>query len=940
MNSNRSVTRRGLMLLAGIIASIVTFAVGAEVALAHHSEIAASVDCTLTVSYTATSWSGNASNLEGKNPDIEVGYMLNNDTNPKVVVAHGAFAQFKPGSPGTPDSFSGTFVWPNNAVNTIIVYSKPDGVWGNGNTSQDGRETSLSKPPTCPIPTSVVTCAAGGNSAGVKVTFQQSGGTTAIPFTITSPTTNPVPSEVTFNVPANGSHDVTFTPVNVGTFVVKYKANGVQQADLSIPVNCTGTPNGTLALVCASANHGDVNATFAITGGNATSAFVVTMPALPVTKDAADSLTFSKKNGDAATVIHFHNVANSASFSIAYTVDGVAKTAGPIVVACNSGTPSGTAAFVQCVNNNNGDVNATFAVTGGGLASAFVVTLPSGATTSDALNFTLKNGDAPVVIHFHHVANTASLAVAYTVDGVAAATNTVGVACNSGTPGGTAAFVQCVNNNNGDVNATFSITGGNLPSAFVVTLPSGATTADALSFSLKSGDAPVVIHFHHVANTASLAVAYTVDGVATTTNTVAVACNAGTPNAPLSNPVCAAANHGDVNVSFSVTGGNLTSTFVVTAPGAPVTKDAGDALTFSLKAGDAPVVIHFHNVPNGPFSVAYTFDGAEKTAGPATVNCTPGTPGTPTVAVTCAAGGLTASVVVTFSATGGTLATPFAITSPTSNPTPSATAFNVAVNGSVPVTFNPVAVGTFTVKYTANGVAQADVVIPVTCTGNSSASVATPVCSTPTSGTVVVTFQVTGGNTAVTFHITSPSGPADFTLNAGETKAVTFTNVPNGPFTVTYTANGVATSASSATPVNCTQTQSSGDATIFVSCVQTDGSATVTLTAGAGDLPSVFTVQGTTYTVAPNTSQQVVFDNLADGTFSPTVTINGVPKPLSAEIACDTASEGPTTVPPTPPPTDLPVTGTSGLNYILTIGFVLLSIGGILLLRRRRPSNS
>ena len=143
-------------------------------------------------------------------------------------------------------------VWPNNAVNTIVVYSKPDAAWGNGNTSTSGWETTLTKPDSCPAPTYVVTCAAGGSTASVVVTFTKSGGTTAIPFEITSPLANPTPSAVNFTVPANGSTNITFDPVASGSFVVQYKAQNIQQPNLTIPVSCTGTPGTpTNNVVCA-----------------------------------------------------------------------------------------------------------------------------------------------------------------------------------------------------------------------------------------------------------------------------------------------------------------------------------------------------------------------------------------------------------------------------------------------------------------------------------------------------------------------------------------------------------------------------------------------------------------------------------------------------------------------------------------------------------------
>jgi hypothetical protein len=140
------------------------------VALAHHANIQAGVNCSGVVSFTTTSW--DPGKTDGENPNIGVYVNVGSPVNwaaPGPAVATGAFTQ-------TQTSFSGTFTVPNfTSSDQIDVGVRADGVWADGDTNHETTDSGLFSvttnctPPQTPVTPTEPTwtdpqCQAGGVS--------------------------------------------------------------------------------------------------------------------------------------------------------------------------------------------------------------------------------------------------------------------------------------------------------------------------------------------------------------------------------------------------------------------------------------------------------------------------------------------------------------------------------------------------------------------------------------------------------------------------------------------------------------------------------------------------------------------------------------------------------------------------------------------------------
>ena len=123
----------GLLLL-GMVTAVPAFSANAS---AHQSYIDASVSCEGTVSWTAKSWK---SDDEGRHGDVRVWREYSDGESHDV--EHGSF------SSDNGYQFSGSFDWPTG-VSSMSLHSKPNGAWGNGETSEDGDEVVIAKPEDC-----------------------------------------------------------------------------------------------------------------------------------------------------------------------------------------------------------------------------------------------------------------------------------------------------------------------------------------------------------------------------------------------------------------------------------------------------------------------------------------------------------------------------------------------------------------------------------------------------------------------------------------------------------------------------------------------------------------------------------------------------------------------------------------------------------------------
>ena len=394
------------MLIVGLLASVVTFAVGAGVALAHHTVLTASVDCANTVRFTTTSWS--AGEPGSANPSIEVGYTYGDG--PTVVVQTGAFGF---GVDGIPDSFSGTFQWPAANPAEITVYSVPRANWANGAAPGVTATVTLSKPGECPgtpgASVGNIKCVS-NNSSSADVTFAVTGGNLSSVFQITSPSGYPAQT-VAPGVPMT----VTLTNLaNNEAFQVSYTIDGgaVRQT-AAVNLNCsTGTPSAVAAApVCTAAGSASVTVAFTVDGGSLPSTFHIVSPA-----DIFADFTVQPGATNAVTKT-FSNLVNGP-FQVSYSVDGneTVLTTNSVSPDCK-GSPGIATAVSEC-SGFRGTVTITLTNSGGQFPAVFVV---------DGTTYTVVAGTSQSVLFENVPGGTFTKTV--TINGVDRQVTVEGIKC-------------------------------------------------------------------------------------------------------------------------------------------------------------------------------------------------------------------------------------------------------------------------------------------------------------------------------------------------------------------------------------------------------------------------------------------------------------------------------------------------------------------------------
>jgi uncharacterized repeat protein (TIGR01451 family)/LPXTG-motif cell wall-anchored protein len=318
-------------------------------ASAHHSNIAASVVCDGTVSWTASSW---ATGPSGTNPDIRVSRTIGNTT---TQIGQGAFNN------ANNYRFSGTFVWPANAT-SITITSTPHGTWGNGVVSPSGSSTTITKPGNCPgqpAVGTVVSCvntSPGQGDGNVVLTLTNSAGqfAPAVVFSVYNP--DQTTTFTNYSVPAGGSTPVTFTGLSDGPHFVKILV-GTTDYSQNFTVSCDSSlPAVTAAAATCVDGDGQVVVTLSNTGGKAV-VFTVNGTQYPVGPASTLDVTL---NGLPDGVNHIAVLADTLDLSF------------DITVACDH-PGAGTIAIAPTCANNDGQVTITLIVTGGQLPVVFTV---------------------------------------------------------------------------------------------------------------------------------------------------------------------------------------------------------------------------------------------------------------------------------------------------------------------------------------------------------------------------------------------------------------------------------------------------------------------------------------------------------------------------------------------------------------------------------------
>ena len=790
-----------ILILLGAVTVVPLFG---GIASAHHSNIDASVTCTGTVSWTASSW---ATGPAGTNSDIRV--FLKIDNGAATQIAQGAF------NDADNYQFSGTFAWPNGA-NKVTVSDQPFAKWGNGVDSPVGSSVTINKPSNCPSQpgaSKAVSCAntaAGHGDGTVVITLTNSAGPWAgnAIFKVYNPDQTSTHSN--YNVASGQSQQVTFSGLADGNHFVKI-TSGSSDFTQSFTIDCDAPiPSSSVAITCA---NGDGQATVTLTnsGGEAV-VFDVTNPVSHVVEHVT-------VNADSSTTRTFSGLADGP-YTVVITV-GAADYSQSFTIDCDHPLPRVTSS-VECNSDHDGSVTITLA-NDGTEAVVFHVTNPftnamedvpvgPGASTSrtfagfsDGINsititadgqdytqsFTshcdlaasysieqtcvdgdgnlaitlINNGDdldAVFVIegHTYIVAPGATQVVA--LNGHADGVHTVNMTIN-GVDAGFAFTVDCdrpgepavvVTANCADEDGTVLVTlqniGGQLPLTFNVEGQDYSVPADSSVPVTIAGlvDGQHVINITQGQNNFSQTVAITCDPASTADYTQS--CVSGANDHSDGHVVVTLHNNGDdVAVTFTVDGSEYT-----------VGPKASQEVTIAgLSDGN-------HHIAVTAGALDFSFD--------VTIACDHAGQGSIAAVPSCADND--GVITITLIATGGELPVTFTV-----NGTP----YQVAPDTTQDVVLSGLNDGSTHVTVVAG---DTDLSFDETITCDLAPKVSYSQACANFDDTVTVLIENPGDDVAVTFTING----VDYTLAPGESKSVVVDHLADGTNTITVAVNGVA----------------------------------------------------------------------------------------------------------------------------------------------------
>ena len=443
--------RRLLSALFILLGAITVIPVFSGIASAHHSNITASVACTGTVSWTATSWSTGA---EGTNTTILVTKTVNGVT---TSVGQGAF------NLANQYQFSGNFTWPTGAT-SIIVTSTPNAAWGNGVVSNVGSSVTVNKPSNCPGQpgvSKVVSCtnsSPGHGDGTVTLTLSNTG---SGPFASNSTFTVYNPDQTTTSTPytvAPGlTKNVAFGGLADGSHTVKIVA-GSTDLSQTFSVDCDSPiPSSSLAVTCANGD-GQVVVTLNNAGGKAVT--------FDVTDPKTNTVEHVTVNADSSTTRTFSGFADG-NYTLTIKV-GNTDLSKPFTIDCDHAKPK-VSSKVVC-DASDGSITITLDNKEGTEAVTFDVTDP---TTQEVKHITVNFGTEQTITFGglsdgqHSVLVTAdgqNFTQTFTVSCDAPSSATFTQTCVEGENGIADGKVDVtLHNNSDDVVVTFFVNGAPYP---------------------------------------------------------------------------------------------------------------------------------------------------------------------------------------------------------------------------------------------------------------------------------------------------------------------------------------------------------------------------------------------------------------------------------------------------------------------------------------------
>ena len=675
-----------ILVLLGAIVVVPAFG---GTASAHHSNITASVACSGTVSWTATSW---ATGPSGTNTDIRVFKKIGNTT---TQIGSGAFDN------ANNYQFSGTLVWPANTA-SMIISSQPYAAWGNGVVSNVGSSVTIYKPTNCPNQPAVtksVSCVNPGPGSGdgqVVLTLTNNAGlygSDAI-FKVYNPDQTTLFTNYT--VLSGGSTPVTFSGLADGSHTVKILV-GATDYSQTFTVDCDSPiPAVTSTSGCANGD-GEVVITLKNTGGEAV-VFDVTNPTTLVVQHVTVNAnsTATRTFGGFADGQHTVTVkVGYTDFSQTFTVD------------CDHPLPKVTSAVV-CGNDHDGSVTITLA-NEGTEAVVFQVTNPN---TGGVENVPVGIGGSATRTYGGFSDGAHSVAI--TADGKDY-TQTFTVNCDLAP---SYSHIETCANGDGNVAVTMVNNGDDLDAVFML---------DGVSYTLAPG-ATKVITLTGLADGSHL-VPLTVNG-ADKSFTITVDCDR--PGEPAADVAVSCANEdGVVVVTLHNIGGQLPLTFTVQGTNYVVPANS-----------DLPVTLS--GLLDGTQTIAIT-QGAHDFSKPVTINCDKAPTVTSTATCVDSEGGISnGQVVVTLHNNGDDVAVTFTV---------NGVDFTVGPKVSKDVPVGPLADGPHTIDVFVGQTRLGIDAFTVACDHPGVGTIAVVPTCVEADGQLTISLTATGGELPVVFTV-------------------------------------------------------------------------------------------------------------------------------------------------------------------------------------------
>ncbi len=638
----------------------------------------------------------------------------------------------------------------------------------------------------------------------------------------------------TFAWPINtASLTVTSTPYGTwGNGTVSPVGSSVT---ISKPTNCPGQPGVSKSVSCMNSSPGNGDGKLVLTLTNGAGQF-------------ASSVTFKVYNPDQTSAFTNYTVAAGGSTPVTFTgladgnhivkiLVGTADYSQTFAVDCDSPIPAVTRT-VTCANGD-GQVVVTLSNTGGE-AVVFDVTNP---TTGVVEHVTVSANSSKTrtlggFADGHHTVvikvGATDFSQSFTVDcdhALPKVSSTV--ACDTAHDGS----VTITLTNEGTEGVVFQVTNPSTGTVENVTVGVGASTTRTFG-GLIDGSHSVTV---------------TADGQYFT-QTFSVHCDL---DPSFSHSETCVNGDGNIDVAMTNNGDDVDALFVL------------DGVSYTLAPG-ATKVVTLGALADGDHLVPLTVNGLDRSFS-VVVDCD--RPGQPAVEIAQNCANEDGVVVVTLKNIGGQLPLTFTV---------QGTNYVVSANSNLPVTISGLLDGGQTIAITQGAT---DFSKPVTINCDEAPTVTfTQTCVEGaggiSDGQVVVTLHNNGDDVDATFTVNG----AEYTVGPKASQPVTISGLSDGVNTIVVFAGVLDLSFD--IDVSCDH-PGEGSVSSTSDCVDNDGLVIVTLTASGGELPVVFKVNGVDHSVDPDTTLDVSFPGLDDGSTHVAIFVGQADLSLDVATACD-----------------------------------------------------